>query len=247
MALLEARDINVRFGGHAAVIDASVEVEAGRITGLIGPNGAGKTTLFNVMTGLQEPASGKIMLNGIDITRFAPHERAQRGMARTFQRIELFGSLTARENLQVAAEIKRTFGSGPQQSADERVNAAIELIGMQAFADRRADVLSTGQARLVELGRALVTKPKLLLLDEPASGLDADETENFASLLLRLAHEGLAILIVEHDIPLVMKVCGRIHVLDLGRIIAAGPPTEIQKDPAVIDAYLGAPADVGHR
>jgi len=246
MALLEARDINVRFGGHAAVIDASLDVDAGRVTGLIGPNGAGKTTLFNVMTGLQEPASGKVMLNGIDITRFAPHERAQRGMARTFQRIELFGSLTARENLQVAAEIKRTWGSGPELTADERVEEAIELIAMAEFSERRADVLSTGQARLVELGRALVTKPKILLLDEPASGLDADETEGFARLLERLARDGLAILIVEHDIPLVMKVCERIHVLDLGRMIAAGPPAEIQNDQAVIDAYLGAPADVGH-
>jgi len=246
MALLEARDINVRFGGHAAVIDASLDVDAGRVTGLIGPNGAGKTTLFNVMTGLQEPASGKVMLNGIDITRFAPHERAQRGMARTFQRIELFGSLTARENLQVAAEIKRTWGSGPELTADERVEEAIELIAMGEFSERRADVLSTGQARLVELGRALVTKPKILLLDEPASGLDADETEGFARLLERLARDGLAILIVEHDIPLVMKVCERIHVLDLGRMIAAGPPAEIQNDQAVIDAYLGAPADVGH-
>jgi branched-chain amino acid transport system ATP-binding protein len=246
MPLLETRDINVRFGGHAAVIDASLDVEPGRITGLIGPNGAGKTTLFNVMTGLQEPAAGKVMLNGIDITRFAPHERAQRGMARTFQRIELFGSLTARENLQVAAEIKRTWGSGAALTADERVEEAIDLIGMSAFADTRADVLSTGQARLVELGRALVTKPKILLLDEPASGLDADETDGFAALLQRLARDGLAILIVEHDIPLVMKVCGRIHVLDLGRMIAAGPPSEIQNDQAVIDAYLGAPADVGH-
>jgi branched-chain amino acid transport system ATP-binding protein len=245
VALLEARDINVRFGGHAAVIDATVEVDQGRITGLIGPNGAGKTTLFNVMTGLQQPASGKVLLNGIDITGFAPHHRSQRGMARTFQRIELFGSLTVRENLQVAAEIKRSW-TGNTDTATERVDHTIELIGLQAYRESRADQLSTGQARLVELGRALVTRPKVLLLDEPASGLDADETDAFAVLLGQLAGSGLAILIVEHDIPLVMRVCERIFVLDLGRVIAAGPAAAIQQDQAVIEAYLGAPTDVGH-
>jgi branched-chain amino acid transport system ATP-binding protein len=242
VALLEARDINVRFGGHAAVIDATVEVDQGRITGLIGPNGAGKTTLFNVMTGLQQPASGKVLLNGIDITGFAPHHRSQRGMARTFQRIELFGSLTVRENLQVAAEIKRSW-TGATDSPTERVDHAMEQIGLQAFSESRADQLSTGQARLVELGRALVTRPKVLLLDEPASGLDADETDAFAVLLGQLAGSGLAILIVEHDIPLVMRVCERIFVLDLGRVIASGPAEAIQQNQAVIEAYLGAPTD----
>ena len=246
MALLEARSIHVKFGGHMAVIDASLRLEPGEITGLIGPNGAGKTTMFNVMTGLQDPASGRVLLNEVDITALAPHERAQRGMARTFQRIELFGSLTARENLQVAAEIKRKGGAPEPFTAEQLVATAIDLIGMGPFEHARADQLTTGQARLVELGRALVTRPQVLLLDEPASGLDADETEGFAELLVNLAKEGLGILIVEHDIPLVMKICDRIHVLDLGRMIAAGPPAVIQHDQAVIDAYLGAPADVGH-
>jgi len=245
MGVLEAQSVSVKFGGHMAVIDADIDVETGRVTGLIGPNGAGKTTLFNVMTGLQAPVAGKILLNGIDVTQFAPHDRAQRGMARTFQRIELFGSLTARENLQVAAEIKRSFAANAQP-VDERIDHVIELVGLRPFIDTRADVLTTGQARLVELGRALVTRPKVVLLDEPASGLDADETESFAKLLQQLTREGLAILLVEHDIPLVMKVCHRVFVLDLGRVIASGTGEEVQRDQRVIAAYLGAPADVGH-
>ena len=243
MALLEARGVSVRFGGHQAVIDADLDVDAGRITGLIGPNGAGKTTLFNVLTGLQAPVAGRVLLNGIDITGFAPHDRAQRGMARTFQRIELFGSLTARENLQVAAEIKRSFGSDSLPPVADRVDEIVDLIGMVSFIDTRSDMLTTGQARLVELGRALITRPKVLLLDEPASGLDADETDNVARLLELLARDGLGILIVEHDIPLVMRVCHRISVLDLGRVIATGTGAEIQQDPLVIAAYLGTPTE----
>ncbi|MCX7619769.1 MAG: ABC transporter ATP-binding protein [Acidimicrobiales bacterium] len=243
MSLLEVREVSVRFGGHMALQDVSLGVEPSKIVGLIGPNGAGKTTVFNVITGLQEPLRGRVLINGIDVTSFAPHDRAQRGMARTFQRLELFGSLTARENLMVAAEIRRTWGQHTIP-AEERVESAIDLLGMHEFIDKRADVLTTGQARLVELGRALVTRPKVLLLDEPASGLDASETEYFAGILQGLARAGMGILLVEHDVPLVMKICHDIYVLDFGKVIAHGIPEQIQQDQRVIDAYLGSGSGV---
>ncbi len=242
MAQLEVENITVQFGGNTALRDVSLQADTSKITGLIGPNGAGKTTLFNVITGLQAPTAGHIRLNGIDVTKFAPHQRSQRGIARTFQRLELFGSLTGRENLQVAAEIPRPGAAG-RKPADERVEEIIGLTGMSSFADKRSDQLSTGQARIVELGRAMVTNPKVLLLDEPASGLDADETEAFATLLSSLARGGIALLLVEHDMELVMKVCHRIFVLDYGQIIADGTPEEIRSNDAVIEAYLG-PEDV---
>jgi branched-chain amino acid transport system ATP-binding protein len=230
--------VSVRFGGQLALDDVTFSLEPGRITGLIGPNGAGKTTLFNVITGLQAPSRGNVFLNGINITGFAPHDRAQRGVARTFQRLELFGSLTARENLQVAAEIPRRWGRGDDTPA-ERVRAAIDRIGMREFADKRADQLTTGQARLTELGRALVTQPKLLLLDEPASGLDPAETDAFARLLTEIARGGTSLLLVEHDMGLVMQVSAELLVLDFGRVIASGAPAAVRSDPMVIDAYLG--------
>ncbi len=238
MPLLEADGVTVLFGGQTALDDVSIEVEPGRITGLIGPNGAGKTTLFNAITGLQPVDRGRVRLNGIDITSAAAHDRAQRGLARTFQRLELFGSLTARENLQVAAEIPRRWGND-DEAPESRVGRVIELIGMDAFADRRADQLTTGQARLTELGRALVTNPKVLLLDEPASGLDADETDTVADLLLELARDGMALLLVEHDMHLVMRVCTHIFVLDFGQLIARGSPDEVRANHLVVEAYLG--------
>jgi branched-chain amino acid transport system ATP-binding protein len=238
VALLSVDGVTVRFGGNLALDDVSFEVAPSRITGLIGPNGAGKTTMFNVITGLQEPSAGHVRLGDEDITGAAPHRRAQRGLARTFQRLELFGSLSARENLMVAAEIRRK-GQRHERKAEARVQSVVERVGIEPFAEHRADELTTGQARLVELARALVTEPKVLLLDEPASGLDAEETEAFAALLRTLADDGISILLVEHDMPLVMQVCDHIYVLDYGSIIAEGTPREIQRNQTVLDAYLG--------
>ena len=238
MALLETRGIHVHFGGHHAVRDVDLDVEAGAITGLIGPNGAGKTTMFNVITGLQE-ASGRVILDGGDISRLPPHRRARKGIARTFQRLEVFGSQTAYENVLTAAEIHQSW-SGDRTDPRAVTEEILERIGIAAVADDRADAMPTGQARLVELGRALATRPRVLLLDEPASGQDDSETAAFAQLLLSLAADGMAILLVEHDVSLVMQVCSFIHVLDFGAILATGTPSEIQQNKLVLDAYLGA-------
>lgn len=239
MALLEVRGVDVHFGGHHAVRDVDLDVEAGRITGLIGPNGAGKTTTFNVITGLQE-ATGRIVLDGDDIGELAPHQRARRGIARTFQRLEVFGSMTAYENILTAAEIHRSWATGTKPDARALADEVIDRVGIRAVAGDRVDAMPTGLARLVELGRALATRPRVLLLDEPASGLDETESDAFADLLLELAGEGMAILMVEHDVPLVMKVCEWIHVLDFGAILAVGTAAEIQQNQLVLDAYLGA-------
>jgi branched-chain amino acid transport system ATP-binding protein len=239
LPLLQVDDITVRFGGVTALSDVQLDAEQGSITGLIGPNGAGKTTLFNVITGLQEPTSGKVTIDDKDVTSMGTHRRARMGVARTFQRLEVFGSLTARENVLVAAEIRKRWAK--DRSANCRAAAAelLERVGISHVAEERVDALSTGYARLVELARALATQPRLLLLDEPGSGLDSQETEVFGDLLLELARDGLTILLVEHDVELVMRVCDRIHVLDFGRKIAVGSPAEIQADPQVQAAYLG--------
>jgi branched-chain amino acid transport system ATP-binding protein len=241
VALLETRAVNVRFGGHHAVRDVDLVVDAGIVTGLIGPNGAGKTTTFNVITGLQETTGGHVVLEGEDISGLKAHRRARLGIARTFQRLEVFGSLTARENLLVAAEIRKGW-SGDKTDPTHIVEEIIERVGIGAVAEERVDAMPTGLARLVELGRALATQPKVLLLDEPASGLDDSESEGFADLLVELANDGMAVLMVEHDVQLVMRVCTLVHVLDFGAIIAVGTPDEIQRNEKVLEAYLGTSA-----
>jgi branched-chain amino acid transport system ATP-binding protein len=233
--LLEIDDVHVRFGGVVAVNGASFSVGAGRIVGLMGPNGAGKTTLFNVITGLQEPTAGRVRLEGRDITKVAPRQRALSGIGRTFQRLEVFGSLSVADNIRVAAEMRGI--SHPERVRDE----LLARVGLRAFAHATADAVPTGIARLTELARALACDPRLLLLDEPSSGLSESETDDFAKLVRSLAEDdGRSVLIVEHDVDLVLGLCSAIHVLDFGSIIASGPPSVIRADKRVQDAYLGA-------
>lgn len=239
MSLLEVRGVNVQFGGHRAVRDVDLDVDAGLVTGLIGPNGAGKTTTFNVITGLQETVSGVVRIDGTDISTKKAHQRAQLGIARTFQRLEVFGSLSARDNILTAAEIRKAWSGDKSIDPRAETERLIDRVGIRAVADERVDAMPTGLARLVELGRALATQPRVLLLDEPASGLDETESESFAQLLLDLAADGMAVLMVEHDVQMVMQVCSLVHVLDFGAILAVGTPGEIQNDQAVLDAYLG--------
>ncbi|HTW15426.1 MAG TPA: ABC transporter ATP-binding protein [Nocardioides sp.] len=238
MSLLEVDDVVVQFGGVTAVNHASFTAHAGRITGLIGPNGAGKTTCFNVISGLQRPTRGKVRFEGRAVTRLPVHRRSRRGMGRTFQRLEAFGSLSVRENVRVAFDIHRGPVGWVRPAAAD-VDALLERVGIASYAAERADSIPTGTARLLELARCLAGRPKLLLLDEPSSGLDETETDAFGELLRELAAEGRAILMVEHDMDLVMGVCDDIHVLDFGSVIASGPPSLIRSDPAVQKAYLG--------
>jgi branched-chain amino acid transport system ATP-binding protein len=245
VARLEVAGVEVRFGGVVALRGVDLAVEEGSVTGLIGPNGAGKTTLFNVITGLQRAQDGHVRLDSQEIGHLPPHRRARLGIARTFQRLEVFGSLTVRENILVAAEIRRRWahdGSNPRRVAD----AVIHQVGLAPVARVRCDTLPTGMARLVEVGRALATSPKVLLLDEPSSGLDEQETDELGQLLTSLAESGMAVLLVEHDVELVMSVCRQIHVLDFGRILAVGTPTKIQADPDVRAAYLGTDHAMAH-
>ena len=236
--ILSTQDVVVRFGVLQAVSRASIDVVEGRVTGLIGPNGAGKTTCFNVITGLQEATSGKVFFEGRDITRKSPFKRARMGIARTFQKLEVFGSLSARENILVAAEQRKTWdrsGFDPKNVCDE----ILRKVGLTEVSEFMVGTLPTGTARLVELARALALNPRVLLLDEPSSGLNEEETEEMASLLRTFVDEGLAVLLVEHDMSFVMGTCEYINVLDFGTIIATGTPAEIQENPVVQAAYLG--------
>jgi branched-chain amino acid transport system ATP-binding protein len=240
VALLSTSDVTVRFGGNVALRDVSIAVEPGTVTGLIGPNGAGKTTLFNVITGLLRPQGGKVLLGDEDITKLAPYRRARKGLSRTFQRLELFTSLDVRDNVRVAGQIRNAAKFNDRLDVNGRADEVIEMVGLTSVAHRDITELPTGTARRVELARCLMTRPRVVLLDEPASGQTESETEEFGELLRRLARsDELAICLVEHDMSLVMQVCSLIHVLDYGRIISVGTPEHIRNDQAVIDAYLG--------
>jgi branched-chain amino acid transport system ATP-binding protein len=239
--VLRVEDVEVRFGGVQALKGVTLEVPDGALVGLIGPNGAGKTTLFNVITGHEKPGRGSVLLGGEDVTSLAPHQRARRGLGRTFQRIEVFSSLTVHENVLAAAEARRSWA---KDSADPALAASevLERVGLRDVEHDRVDRLSTGLLRLVEVARALVSRPRLLLLDEPGSGLDSAESDALGQLLVELVSEGRSILLVEHDVELVMRVCHEIHVLDFGQVIAHGTPDQVQRDPVVQAAYLGTSA-----
>jgi branched-chain amino acid transport system ATP-binding protein len=244
--LLTLEEVTVRFGANQALTDVDLAVPAGEVVGLIGPNGAGKTTLFNVVTGLQRPDRGRVHLDGVDISRLGTHHRARRGIGRTFQRLELFGDLSVRDNVRVAGEIRnrwRLLGlGGGRIDVDREAERLLDLLGLRAVADVDAGEIPTGTARLVELGRALIAGPRLVLLDEPASGQTEPETEAFGVLLRRMVDdEGVTVLLVEHDMTLVMGVCDHVHVLDFGQVVAHGTPDEVQADERVLAAYLGVP------
>jgi ABC-type branched-subunit amino acid transport system ATPase component len=247
---LQVKDLTIRFGGLLAVDGLSLEVPLGRITGLIGPNGAGKTTTFNAISGLNRPTSGRISMMGHDVTGLSPHARALRGLGRTFQRMELFDSLTVGENVALGREagfagshpLRHLRGSRRETSTIRSgVEQALDLVGIRDLRDRRPADLSTGQRRLVELARVVAGEFRILLLDEPSSGLDKQETQRFGQLLRHLVDErGVGILCVEHDMALVMSVCDYIYVLDFGQPIFEGTTAEVASSPIVRAAYLGS-------
>jgi branched-chain amino acid transport system ATP-binding protein len=244
--VLAARGVSVSFGGVHAVVDVDLDVEPGQLVGLIGPNGAGKTTFIDAITGFV-PHRGTISLAGDDLTGTAPHVRARRGLARTWQSIELFDDLTVRENLTVAAThpsvmttIKELFAR-PVSTA-RAVDEALEVFALEALADATPTELTQGQRKLVAVARALAAGPKLLCLDEPAAGLDARESTAFGRHLREIVDRGTPILLIDHDMGLVLGISDRVVVLEFGKVIATGTPNEVRRDPSVVSAYLGSAA-----
>ena len=247
MSLLEVSDLTVKHGGLVALDEVSFAVEAGSIVGLIGPNGAGKTTFIDTITGFTPSHRGRVSFAGADITGAAPHARSRAGLVRTFQSLELFDDLSVQDNLLVAAHTPTLWSTltdalWPKSHDSSETRRVLDLLDLGDVADRLPTELSNGQRHVVALARALVSSPQLVLLDEPAAGLDPAETAALADLLRRLPATGTTVLVVDHDMALIMGVCDVVHVLDFGRLVATGTPAEVRNDPTVIAAYLGTEA-----
>lgn len=248
---LAADDISVRFGGVAALENVGLSVRTGQLIGLMGPNGAGKSTLFNVICGVCRPSLGRVTIGGVDVSGWKPARRARLGLVRTYQHLSTFSSLSVKENLLVAREAHRAVGlkRGHKQNGDSSViDRVLSMLQIEHLADRLAGNLPTGQARLVEIARALCIHPRFLLLDEPIAGLSSDDSQRVVSVLKKVhaeAEGSLGMIVVEHHIDVLIELCNEITVLDFGRVIASGPPNEIRENPVVLDAYLGGPGDLG--